>query len=186
MTPFLALSLMVCLLAIHGFLRGFTRGPSRLVAHGIPTLVLAVLFAVQAITLASFYADSHPEIEDVTKGGQIVRYRLFYGDVRQQLNRGLDWVKQHADATDVVATSMPHWAYLRTGLKTVMPPFEPDPVKAQALFDSVPVRFVIAYTADRHFPTRYFLPLLQSRPDLWALVYRGPDGGLDVYERIHR
>jgi hypothetical protein len=67
-----------------------------------------------------------------------------------------------------------------------MPPFERDPEKTQALLDSVPVRFVIVYKADIHFPIRYTLPLLQSAPDRWSLVYKTANDGLEIYERINR
>ncbi len=186
LAPFLALSLIVCLLTIRHYLLSISNRPWRFVAHYVVAGVFVVLFTVESLSLRNFYKEYHPEVDHVGQFGQQVKYRLFYDDVNQELNHGLDWVKLRSNKNDIVATSMPHWAYLQTGLKTVMPPFERDPEKTQALLDSVPVRFVIVYKADIHFPIRYTLPLLQSAPDRWSLVYKTANDGLEIYERINR
>ena len=38
---------------------------------------------------------------------------------------------------------MPHWVYLRTGLKTAMLPFERDPARVDVLLDSASVNYVV-------------------------------------------
>src|SRR4029453_7797285 len=90
------------------------------------------------------------------------------------LDAGLDWLGSRARPDDVVTASMPQWVYLRTGLKTIMPPFVADPARAQALLDSVPVRFVVVDGAAVDFTREYTLPLVESSRDRWVFVYSNP------------
>src|SRR3954469_8501690 len=46
-------------------------------------------------------------------------------------DQAIDWLIANASPEDIVATSTPHWVFIRTGLKAVMPPFEADPVLAE-------------------------------------------------------
>jgi hypothetical protein len=108
---------------------------------------------------------------------------FFYNQTYQALDAGLDWLAGQARPDDVVAASMPQWAYLRTGLKSVMPPFETDPVRTQALLDSVPVRFVVVDGTDVNFAREYTLPVLESSPERWIVVYSNPAGKLEIYQR---
>jgi hypothetical protein len=66
---------------------------------------------------------------------------------------------------------MPHWMYLRTGLKAVMPPFETDPVKAQALLDSVPVTYLLLDEGLAVETKRYMIRVVQQFPERWERVY---------------
>ena len=50
-----------------------------------------------------------------------------------------EWIRRNAPTTAVIATTVPHLAYLRTGRKAVLPPFERDPDTANHLLDQVPV-----------------------------------------------
>jgi len=108
--------------------------------------------------------------------------RLFYYDHRwQAFDASLDWFRQHAVGEGVVATSAPHRIYLTTGLKAVLPPLEADPALAQRLLDSVPVRYVIVDDLTFTDMSRWYAgPVVQSRPDLWELVYAE---GARIYRR---
>jgi hypothetical protein len=118
------------------------------------------------------------------RGGHVVAQHLFFYDQdHQELVAGLDWLARQARPDDVVAATMPQWVYMLTGLKSVMPPFETDPVRAQALLDSVPVRFVVVDGAWPHIARDYVLPLLESSPERWRLVYSNPSGRLEIYQR---
>jgi hypothetical protein len=78
---------------------------------------------------------------------------------------------------------MPHWVHLRTGLKTVMPPFEADPARAQALLDSVPVRYLLI-GADMVESERYTLPVVRQFPDRWRRVHSTRTGSWAAYRRV--
>jgi hypothetical protein len=83
----------------------------------------------------------------------------------------LDWLKERAEPGNVVAGSAPHWVFLRTGLKAVMPPFEPDPIKAQHLLDSVPVNYLIVDEGLAVDTRKYSVPIVQKYPDRWRRIY---------------
>lgn len=102
-------------------------------------------------------------------------------------------LKLQTKATDVVAGSMPHWVYLRTGLKAVMPPYEPDPAKAQHLLDSVPVKYLIVDEELAIDTRRYTYPVVRSFPAGWKRVYSASvtsefgnerKDRFEIYERV--
>jgi hypothetical protein len=79
---------------------------------------------------------------------------------------------------------MPGWVYLRTGLKAVMPPFEPAPERAQALLESVPVRYLMVENPGEltNFAWRYTAAVLREFPEKWRLVYNSAGDYVRVYE----
>ena len=146
--------------------------------------LVASMLAVQAATMVRIYEEKRFPATLRDRDGHVVAQRLFfYEPPYQALEAGLDWLGGRARPDDVVAASMPQWVYLRTGLKTVMPPFVADPVQAQALLDSVPVRFVVVDGTGVDFTREYVLPLLESSPDRWTLVYSNRSEKLEIYER---
>ncbi|MEJ7636688.1 MAG: hypothetical protein WKF75_01560 [Singulisphaera sp.] len=114
-------------------------------------------------------------------------YRLFYYDEKwSRYDAALAWLKQAADAGDVVATTAPHWTYLTTGLKAVQPPYDSDPGTAQRLLDSVPAKYVILDTLDDSngsLSRRFAEPAIRGHPGLWRLAYEGRGGGAGLPPR---
>jgi hypothetical protein len=122
----------------------------------------------------------------VDKDGVNRGYTLFhYPEESSASEMGLKWLVTHVDPRAIVAVSMPQWVYLKTGLKTVMPPLEPDPVKAQKLIDTVPATYAALdeLLMEDDFNKR-FPALVRSSPDKWRLVYLSPHGEFDIYQRI--
>jgi hypothetical protein len=97
----------------------------------------------------------------------------------------LVWLKGQARPGDVVATSAPERAYLKTGLKAVMAPMEADLDKALRLLDSVPVRYVIVDELEFvDVIRRYTEPALRRHPGQWQEVYRVPGANTRIYRRV--
>jgi len=181
--PYVALALARGLMKLASWSQRLPR-PVRRVSQAGRVALVAVILAVQVVAIVRIYVDYRLPAELRARDGHVVRPSLFfYGPTYRALDAGLDWLRPRARPDDVVAASMPQWAYLRTGLKTVMPPFVIDPVDAQALLDSVPVRFVVVDGTDVNFTRKYTLPVLEGSPDRWMLVYSDPSGNLEIYER---
>lgn len=157
---------------------------ARRTSHAAGIALIAAILVVEAVSIVRIYAQFRFPAEFRDRDGHAVTQDLFfYGPAYQALDAGLDWLAGRARPDDVVAASMPQWAYLRTGLKSVMPPFDTDPARTEALLDSVPVRFVIVDGTDVNFAREYTLPSLVGAPDRWALVYSNPSGKLEIYQR---
>lgn len=146
--------------------------------------VVALIVSVQLASLNDFFRDRHRKVEYVDRSGTLVRYRLFYyRKAYRALDAGLDWLRQHAKPTEVIVSSMPHWVYLRTGMKAVMPPFETDARKAQALLDAVPATYLIIDGRTGSFTREYGLPAVKAAPERWQLIYSSQAGELAIYRR---
>lgn len=153
-------------------------------AFGI--LVLTMIFLVEGFSLAVTYGRQRFPVRYYDfHGKEKVHHLFFYGPAWQALDASLDWVRQRANPGDVIATTVPHWAYLRTGRKAVLPPMVVDGEGAQGLLDSVPVRYVVVDDLDYPGISQWYAaPAVEKHPDLWRRVYVVPGGQARVYERM--
>lgn len=156
--------------------------------------VLLLLAFMQSTVFGYTFLAQHQDVRYRDRGGGRVAYRLFYyTDAYRAFDQGLDWLNLHARTGDVVACSMPAWAYLRTGLPSVMPPFEADPAKTARLLDTVPVRYLCLDYGLALDTRRYIASVVANSPERWRLVYsasllkdgREPlDHPFQIYERL--
>jgi hypothetical protein len=193
LAPFLALSLLFTLDTINSFLRRIW--PQRRKGIGIILVgsVVSLILLEDGLTSFMMYRGMHQNVKYVDQNGKIVTYRLFfYKDAYRALDAGLDWLRQVSKPHDVVASSMPHWVYLRTGMKAVIPPFETDPIRAQELLDSVPVTFIVQDRGLDLDTRKYLTPVVDAFPERWKLVYsdsitdppgKTPPVRFEIYQR---
>ncbi len=195
--PLLALSLCT---AIAWVLRQSLQPPLskwRGVIRVLAYLVVAGIALQQIATTLAIYSKRLLPVQYQTRQGDMVGYRLFfYVDSYRAFGSGVDWLMAHAKPRDVIAVAMPHWVYLRTGNKTVMPPFESDPIKAEQLLDSVPVTYLVLdegldITVDSK---RFMKGVVQGFPHRWKRVYSDDivtetgerhEQAFEIYERVH-
>lgn len=160
-------------------------------------LVCAVVVGIglqQIATVGVIYTKRLLPVQYNTRQGERVGYRLFfYMDSYRALDAGVDWLITHTKPTDVIAVSMPHWVYLRTGNKTVMPPFESDPVKAQQLLESVSITYLILDEGLAIDSKRFMRGPIERFPDRWKRVYSDDiltetgvrrEHAFEIYERV--
>jgi len=188
LAPFLALSLFLSLRTLSVEL--LTRRFSGVLAGAVVSLILLE----DGLTFVMMYRGMHQNVTYLDRSGERLSYRLFfYKDAYRALDAGLDWLRQRSEPDDVVASSMPHWTYLRTGLKAVMPPFETDPVRAQELLDSVPVAFIVQDRGLDLDTRKYLSPVIHTFPERWRLVYsdlitdapgKTPPESFEIYQRV--
>jgi hypothetical protein len=156
---------------------GFVRGA----APVLTIVLLAVMGGEELRDELDLYCFHHNRI-DYLHDRQRVSYCLFYyspGD--REIDQGLDWLRVQARQGDIVAASDPQWAYLRAGLKSVLPPLESDGRKAERLIDSVPVRYLFV---DENVYRRYTFNLVKSNPEYWKCVWRDAEDRVRIYERL--
>jgi len=155
------------------FLRTFSR--SWLLA---PTLLMQV-----AVVITVFAFDYQPvSYRDVR--GRIVDYKLFfYGPSERGFDEAVDYVQAHARPPQIIAAGTPHWIYLRTGLKSVMTPFEDDPATTQRLLEGVPAEYLLI-GRDVIASERFTTPAVQQFADRWTRMYSSAHGDWTVYRRV--
>ena len=190
LAPFLVLALLQCLLTLRDCLQRAVPLPTRVVVAFFPAAVVGLILVVESLTVLEAYKTTRGEAVLHDRQGHPVHVELFfYGQPNRALDEALAWLRVHAQPTDAVATAMPHWAYLVTHMTTVMPPFESDPEKAQALLDAVPVRYIVMDSTDvdvSHLMRRRTWPVLRGVPSRWTEVYADPAGLVAIYERAQR
>jgi len=109
---------------------------------------------------------------------------LFYHDPTWEVwEETADWIKVHAGPDAIVATSAPHFFFLRTGLRAVLPPMEANPETERRLLESVPVSYVIIdELIFLDVSRRYALPAIEHDPRQWRVVH--VSGGTKTYARV--
>ncbi len=191
MIPFLAIMLVTALGAAVDVTVPADPGAGRRLPRFGRALMVAALAIVLAedgyVTWWSFHArPAIPVTFHDTAGRATTTARLlFYDPQAAALDAALEQVRQRARPGDVMATTMPHWAYLRTGVKAILPPMEADHEEARRLLDTVPVRFVVL--DELRYPQisqRYASPAVEGHPALWHRIYETSDGQARLYERV--
>jgi len=184
LSPLLILSLFLMLISLQALSRRVLPAGLKFTGVILTSTLLALILILEVAIVLHMYRNSRPWVVYEDRNGQVVKYRLFYFyEHDQNLNVGLDWLNRRARPEDVVAVQEPHWAYLHTGLKAVLPPFELNPEKAQHLLDSVPATYLIVDEND-YLTRKYTEAVVKTFPDRWKRVFSTPDKRLEIYERV--
>jgi hypothetical protein len=187
LAPFLVLFLLQCLLFVRS--RAWPGGPVliRAITRMLPATMVCVVLMVQTFIVLDAYRTSSGDVVLHDRRGSPVQFRLFfYTRPDRELDEALEWLRPRVRPADVVAAAMPHWTYLVTGAKTVMPPFEADPQEAGALLDGVPVKYIVLDGTDvdiAHLMRRSTVEMLRAAPARWTEIYKSSSGEVAVYER---
>jgi hypothetical protein len=182
--PLLTLAFLAALLGLHSRVARYLRArPFRFA----PAVTAGGILVLQLGSYVVSHSVHRHTASYRTRSGASANYRqLWYRQPDQALDESIDWIRAHAQPGDIVAASMPHWIFLRTGLKAVMPPFEVDPINAQKMLDSVPVRYLVQEDplTLTNIAAVYMGPMLNAFPDGWRVVHVSPGSYVRVYERV--
>jgi hypothetical protein len=187
LAPMAPITLVFLFLALLGIRNWLGRQQLRW-AHTAGALVTIVPTAAMLLAQLAIATHIFRSMEPVSYYDAAGRERVFklidYGSEWHALDPAFEWVRRNASAPAVIATIVPHLAYLRTGHKAVLPPFERDPETEHHLLDEVPVSYLVLDTFGRPGTTeRYAAPVVAQRAQDWRLVFTGPKGMTRVYER---
>jgi hypothetical protein len=141
---------------------------------------------VQAVVAGGLLSNL-PLVSYYDATGHEHRFRvLAYGRDWAALDSAFEWVRRNGTTNAIVATAVPQLAYLRSGHKAVLPPFEPDATMASRLLDEVPVTYLVVddFGTSPGISERYVAPLVAQNPEGWRLAFTAPDHKTCVYERI--
>jgi hypothetical protein len=184
LAPLAPLSGLFLIQAVQGGTAWLTRRHTRLgmFAAAIP-LVIGLL--IQAFIARSFLQTLLPVSYYDAAGREQPARLLTYGSDWHALDPAFEWIRRQARPGAVIATSVPHLAYLRSGHMAVLPPMEPDSATASRLLDSVPVEYLVLDVFDLPGITeRYAAPVVAAEPERWRLVYGDRAGGVRIYQRV--
>jgi hypothetical protein len=187
MIPFLSIMLVMALGAVIDANAGGASIRRRVAAGGLAVVVLTVVLLEDAyVTWWTFWSQDDREVTYYDANATATSGRLlFYGARASALDEALDYVRRSAMPGDVMATTVPHWAFLLTRVKAILPPMEADRDEARRLLDAVPVRFVVLDELEYpRISQRYAAPAIEGRPEEWRQVYRTAEGLASVYERV--
>src|SRR5215831_16418098 len=181
LNPLSALLLVAMLLTIKRFLDGLVPGGLTWVPAVGLWLVLTLLAGQTAFTLLRFYRDLHSQAVPLEPRDGNATYKLFFYDPSYRaLDEALDWIQRRATKGEILASSMPQWTYIHTGLSSVMSPLERNPALVQRDLDSVPVSFLIVQRGGPINMEPYVTAVLRF-PALWSKVYSDKGEYIRVY-----
>ena len=147
------------------------------------TVPIAVMLLVQIVVAMNLFRTMAP-VSYYDASGRQRNFKLInYKSEWHALDSAFEWIRRNSTPTAVIGTIVPHLAFLRTGHKAVLPPFESDPETERRLLDEVPVRYLVLDTFGQPGTTeRYAAPVIARTPESWRLVFTAPDGMTRVYE----
>jgi hypothetical protein len=185
LAPLTLIFLVLALLAIRRWLASRSVIWGRTAGALVMTVPLAGILLVQ-VSVAIYLLRGLRPVSYYDAAGQEQSLRLLtYEPTWHSLDPAFEWIRRNARAGAVVATTVPHLAYLRTQHKAVLPPLERDSDTAGRLLDQVPVSYlVLDELRTPPISIGYAAPVIARRPESWRLVYTGPGGGTKVYERV--
>jgi hypothetical protein len=189
LSPLLAIAFMVGMVATRIRLNS-VGGMWRQAGSAFLIIVVAAAIAVESAVM--MFNRARPDLTDATyvDAHNVVRsYHLFYYFQRsRRFDRAVDWIKQETAPNAVVVTSCPHYVYLKSGRKAVLPPLENNPLVAQELLDSVPASYLIADDLGFFRSGDLLRPRVDSvtrqYPTLWKVVATIPNSKTVVYQRV--
>jgi hypothetical protein len=186
LAPLTPLSLVFLILALEAAARQLARHDvwGKTTGAFVASGPLAAMLLVQVVIAAgllrllpiSYYAPDGTE-----RQGRL----LTYEPVWHALDPAFEFLRRRARPGEVIATSVPQLAYLRTGHRTVLPPLEPDAKTATRYLDAVPVSYLVLDELGLPgISERYAAPLVNRDPTSWRLVFTTPGTGVHVYQRV--
>ena len=186
---YLAPATAVLAIAIIAFIRGAIgmlrpAGVATRIARGAFVALICAIVVQQAFTVYLIYRNRRNEVNYRVADGTNRHYHLFFFDHSWvSFDDALDWLNTHAGPNEVIAATTPEWVWLRTGRKSIFPPFDATPEREQADLDSVPIRYIVvdSFGVMGVMP-RYVRPLVEKTNSDWRPVYSAGDN--TVYERV--
>jgi hypothetical protein len=163
-------------------------GASKLVVKSTP-----VRMAIATVLVFTFAAEAYPSIKlfrsrasaagiAIEPPGKAAAKFFAHDSYWQAWEQAVNWLGEQAPPDAIIATSAPHWLYLRTGLRAVLPPMDSDPARARRLLEAVPVSYVIIDQLEfLDISRRYARSAMESDPAGWHLVKVFDD--TKIYER---
>ncbi len=185
LTPILALALLLALLTLRSRLRSRPMPWARRMGTIVLVVVLTGVLGQESFAIYKVYTKQHREATYLDARGVPHQQRLFfYTQAWRTHDAALDWLRGSVKPGDIIATSTPHWAYLKTGARAVLPPFEADVRTARQLLEGVPVRYLVVDSLEFVDVTRrYAAPVARAYSREWQLIYSSPDSTSRIYRR---
>jgi hypothetical protein len=184
-TPLTLLFFFVALIAIRNQLKRVRWG--KIAGALVITVPSAAILLVQIVVATHIMQTLRPVSYYDATGRERVFKLIAYGSEWHALDPAFEWIKRNTPRDAVIATTVPHLAYLRTGHKAVLPPFVSDPNTARRLLDEVPVHYIVVDRFGRPgVSERYATTIVAHNSTDWRLVFTASDGKTSVYERVNR
>ena len=145
---------------------------------------IAFVLVQEVYTVYKVFTKHHQPAVMTDASGRVHHFRLFFYDLTWRLHDdGLDWLARQ-EHQGIIATTTPHLAYLRTGMRAVMPPYEIDSTRAAELLAGVPVTYlVVDQLSFLDVARRYAAPVPRAAAAEWPMIYATSDSGPRIYRR---
>lgn len=185
LAPFFAICAFLSLSEIHAALPRLRFRFESIAARTVVAGLVTLAFGSQIFAAVKLFQQRRRE---AARASALVPDRksspMFYHDPTWEVwEKTAAWVRMHAGPDAIVATSAPHFFYLRTGLRAILPPMEANLEEERRLLEAVPVSYIIIdELIFLDVSRRYALPAIASDPRHWRLVH--VIDGTKTYARV--
>jgi len=185
LTPLTLIFLMLALLWSRRWLSHLSSRWGGIVGAVVTGSAIVGMLLFQIVVAIFFLRTRLQPVSHYDPAGRERTFRLLtYERGWHSTDSAFEWIRRNAAADSIVATAVPHLAYVRSGRKAVLPPFELNVDTASRLMEEVPVSYlVLDNLGGPHISERYAAPIVEQRPSDWRLVFTAPDGKTRIYER---
>lgn len=150
------------------------RQPSRVgaVARSGLAGVLVLAFLMETYTGLRLFRERARPDGVVFQPGKHGAYRLFaHEETWRAWEKAVHWIDTNAPQDAIVATTAPHFCYLLSGRRAVLPPMESNAAHARQLLEAVPISYVIVDKLEfLDVSRRYARPAVENSSE-WELVH---------------
>jgi hypothetical protein len=182
LTPLSGLFLVHTVLEIKNRLMQRRAWWAKTLAIAVVGAPLTVVLIGESLAARIFYRAILPVTYFDAHGAAQSHHLLTYGPEWHVLDPAMEWLRNHAEPNDIIASTVPHLTYIRAARRAVLPPMETDPELSRSLLNEVPVKYLLLDNLGKPgISERYAAPVVERWPDEWKLVYSAP-GGARIYE----
>ncbi|MDQ3118696.1 MAG: hypothetical protein M3Q89_03890 [Verrucomicrobiota bacterium] len=156
---------------------------ARLLQWGLAGL-LALTFAIQVRTAFRVFRvrQNDPPAFASALEGREGRHFFYHDAPWRDWEEAVAWLGANTSPDAIISTTSPHFLYLRTGRRAILPPMESNAAAARRLLEAVPVSHVVVDEMGfLDVSRRYALPAVQDDPATWQVVHSVK--GVRIYER---
>jgi hypothetical protein len=140
---------------------------------------LGVMCVVRLLDAVEAERHFHHPVSFTHRDGSRISYRLYGYEARHaEMDAAVDWLMPRLRSPDeVIVSTMPFRVYLRTGVKSVLPPASTDSLEVLRLLDGIPATYLVLGGSRAIVWAEHLVnPVVRASTDRWVPIHTTQGG----------